>query len=64
MKVRVDKKRCASSGNCALTVPSVFDQRPDNGVVVLLDAEPPPSLAGRLREAEDMCPTHAISIED
>jgi ferredoxin len=44
-------------------VPAVFDQRPDDGVVVLLNDSPPDSMADELFEAQDMCPAQAISVE-
>ena len=62
MKVTVDQHKCVSSGNCALALPVVFDQREDDGVVVLLDESPPDSLAAELAEAEDMCPAQAILV--
>ena len=63
VKIAVDQHRCASSGNCALSVPTVFDQRPDDGVVVLLDESPPDSMAEEILEAQDMCPAQAISVQ-
>ncbi|ODU07044.1 MAG: ferredoxin [Pseudonocardia sp. SCN 72-86] len=62
MKLTVDQHRCVSSGNCALAMPEVFDQRDDDGVVVLLDSDPPDALSAELREAEDMCPAQAITV--
>ena len=41
MKVKVDQARCVASGNCVLTAPEVFDQRDEDGIVVLLDPSPP-----------------------
>jgi ferredoxin len=63
VKVVVDQHRCASSGNCALAVSAVFDQRPDDGVVVLLNESPPDSMADEILEAQDMCPAQAIFVE-
>ncbi len=40
MKVTVDQDKCVSSGQCVLNASDVFDQRDDDGVVVLLDDEP------------------------
>ncbi len=37
MKVTVDKDKCCGAGTCVLVAPDVFDQRDDDGVVVLLD---------------------------
>lgn len=43
MKVTVDQDVCASSGNCVMNAPELFDQRDDDGVVVLLNPSPSPS---------------------
>jgi ferredoxin len=44
-------------------VPSVFDQRPDDGVVVLVNPSPPDSMADEVLEAQDMCPAQAITVQ-
>ena len=64
MKVTVDQDVCASSGNCVLNAPEVFDQRDDDGVVVLLDASPSEEQADNARRAAAACPALAIHIED
>ena len=40
MKVTVDQDKCVSSGMCVMNAAEVFDQRDDDGVVVLLVDEP------------------------
>ena len=45
MKVTVDQDKCVSSGHCVLNASDVFDQRDDDGVVILLDRHPPPEQA-------------------
>ncbi|PSK99947.1 ferredoxin [Murinocardiopsis flavida] len=60
MKVTVDGQKCCGAGACVMTAPEVFDQRDDDGTVVLLDARPPADLHAAVREAADMCPTGAI----
>lgn len=62
MKVIVDQDRCAASGQCVLTVPDVFDQREEDGVVVLLNQNPPVDLADRLQRAATTCPSQAITV--
>jgi ferredoxin len=59
MKVAVDAEKCVSSGQCVLLAPETFDQR-DDGVVVLIDAEPSGSAAGQARGAAATCPARAI----
>jgi ferredoxin len=63
MKVTVDYDVCASTGSCMQVCPEVFEVRSDGYLYVLQD-EPPPELHGRVREAADLCPTAAITLED
>jgi ferredoxin len=61
MKITVDEAKCCGAGQCVLIAPEVFDQRDEDGIVVLLDPDP----VGRRREAReaaDVCPTAAISL--
>jgi ferredoxin len=62
MKVSVDEDKCCGAGSCVLVAPEVFDQRDDDGVVVLLDAEPAEELHSAVREAADVCPAAAILL--
>jgi ferredoxin len=56
MKVTVDQDKCISSGQCVSNTSAVFDQRDDDGVVVLL--------AENVRRAAADCPAAAIFIEE
>jgi len=62
MKVSVDEDKCCGAGTCVLLAPEVFDQRDDDGIVVLLDAEPPEGLHTIVREAASVCPAAAIGL--
>ena len=62
-KVRVDENKCIGAGQCVLKAPRIFDQRED-GIVILLDATPPPELHEAARKAADLCPSEAITIEE
>ena len=62
-KVRVDEEKCIGAGQCVLRAPRIFDQR-DDGIVILLDATPPPELHAAARQAADLCPAEAIMIEE
>ncbi|MEV6284781.1 ferredoxin [Kribbella sp. NPDC051770] len=64
MKVTVDQSTCIASGQCVLTTPEVFDQRDDDGIVVLVTADPPNSLTGEVHEAAALCPARAIQVAD
>ncbi|MBN3509606.1 ferredoxin [Mycolicibacterium nivoides] len=64
MKVTVDQDKCVSSGQCVLNASEVFDQRDEDGVVVLLEPEPAPNQTDNARRAAAACPALAIEIQD
>ncbi|EWC61088.1 Ferredoxin [Actinokineospora spheciospongiae] len=64
MKVTVDEDRCCGAGQCVLLAPDVFDQRDEDGIVVLLDPAPRPDLHEAVREAAEVCPAAAIEIAE
>jgi ferredoxin len=64
MKVRVDEDKCCSAGTCVVLAPEVFDQRDDDGIVILLDAQPPQQLHATVREAASVCPGAAIEVSE
>jgi ferredoxin len=64
MRVTIDQERCIGSGQCVLTAADVFDQREDDGIVVLLDAEPSPGSQADVRQAAKLCPAVAIGITE
>ena len=64
MKVTVDQDICASSGNCVMNAPELFDQRDEDGVVVLLNANPSAEQSESVRRAAAQCPALAIHIEE
>ncbi|OBG89180.1 ferredoxin [Mycobacterium sp. NS-7484] len=64
MKVTVNQDKCVSSGQCVLNAGEVFDQRDEDGVVVLLEPTPGPDQADNARRAAAACPALAIEIEE
>jgi len=62
LRVSIDPLVCACTGYCVQVVPAVFGLDGD-GPTVVLDPYPPLDLLGQLREAETLCPTHAIRVE-
>jgi ferredoxin len=64
MKVTVDQDRCIASGQCVLTADDVFDQSEEDGIVVLLNPNPPARRAEDVRQAAALCPARAITVED
>ncbi len=63
MRVHVDQEKCCGAGSCVLSAPDVFDQRDEDGIVVVLDAQPPAELHEAVREAAAICPAAAILLE-
>lgn len=63
MKVTVDQDTCCGAGQCVMLAPDVFDQREEDGVVVLLDPSPPGALRPDVESAAAMCPAGAITLE-
>lgn len=63
MKVFIDQDKCVASGQCVLTADHVFDQRDEDGTVVLLDDTPPADRADDVRQAAAVCPALAIRVE-
>ncbi|MEV6151017.1 ferredoxin [Nonomuraea sp. NPDC052129] len=61
MKVVIDQARCIGAGQCAIAAPKVFDQREDDGIVVLLDPTPGPGLRDAVHDAMLLCPAGVIS---
>lgn len=62
MRVTADQDRCCGSGMCALTAPELFDQREEDGIVVVLQPSPPADLHAAAKEAESLCPSGAIRV--
>ncbi|WP_433565200.1 ferredoxin [Nocardia sp. CA-151230] len=63
MKIHIDRNRCCGSGLCVVAAPEVFDQRDEDGTVVLLDPGPAEELLPRVLDAAARCPALAIRVE-
>jgi ferredoxin len=64
MRVSIDQVKCVGSGQCVLAAPEVFDQRDEDGIVVLLNEHPAPDQEADARDAAALCPAWAIRVED
>jgi ferredoxin len=62
MRVSIDPLRCGGTGYCQRLLPEVF-RLPPGGPAEVREA-PGPELAERVREAEALCPTRAIRVEE
>jgi ferredoxin len=60
--VHADQSICATSGQCAESVPEVFTVRDEDGVVVVRLPHPPEHLMQRVRDAARRCPVAAITL--
>ena len=63
MKIIADTARCVGAGQCVLTEPDLFDQT-DDGTVVVVDDTPRGEQLARAREAVNVCPSQALSLQD
>ncbi|MEV0288919.1 ferredoxin [Kribbella sp. NPDC050820] len=62
VRIEVDEDACVGGGQCVLAAAEVFDQRDEDGVVVLLDDAPGVELQEAAREAALLCPAAAIRV--
>jgi ferredoxin len=64
-RIVADQDRCIGSGQCVMTDPETFDQSEDDGLVVLLREHPQTEAElARAREAVQLCPGRALSLQD
>ncbi|MGO4421834.1 ferredoxin [Streptomyces sp. MCAF7] len=63
MKISIDYDKCCGAGQCVLAAPEVFDQRDEDGIVVLLDSDPPEEEFDNVRQAAAVCPAAAIVVQ-
>ncbi|RUN76523.1 ferredoxin [Sphingomonas sp. TF3] len=64
LRVRINQDLCVGAGLCVVSSGAVFDQRDEDGVVVLLQEFPPEGLHDAVRGAARKCPSLAITVED
>ncbi|WP_019929570.1 ferredoxin [Nocardia sp. BMG111209] len=62
MKVFIDQDKCVACGQCVASAPEVFDQRDEDGIVVLLDESPPAEQEFNVRDAAAVCPALVITF--
>lgn len=63
MKVTVNSDKCIAAGSCVMEAMEVFDQRDEDGVVILLQDNPSEDLYTAVRRAAEACPAKAILLE-
>lgn len=62
LKIVVDTDVCIGAGQCALAASAVFDQRIEDGIVELLQPEPPADQHEAVEEAALLCPSGAVTL--
>ncbi|MFG1604847.1 ferredoxin [Actinoplanes sp. NPDC049265] len=62
MRIEADEAKCVAAGQCVVVAPDVFDQRNDDGIVVVLEEMPDPRQHDAVREAAAICPAAAIRL--
>ncbi|MDX6345847.1 MAG: hypothetical protein QOF84_637 [Streptomyces sp.] len=62
MEISIDFDKCCGAGQCVLAAPDVFDQRDEDGIVVLLDDNPPQEQYDLVVQAAAVCPAAAIEV--
>ncbi|MDO0939380.1 ferredoxin [Streptomyces sp. DG2A-72] len=63
MKVTVDHDRCVGADQYVMPAPDVSDQRDEDGLAGVLDAEPAAAQHDTVRETAAICPAAAIQVE-
>jgi ferredoxin len=64
VRITVDLDKCIAAGSCVAAASAVFDQRDDDGMVVLLQQDPAESDWENARLAAGVCPSAAITIDE
>lgn len=65
MKIIVHRDKCIGAGQCVATAPALFDQDPEEGLVVLTGPDTPSTeQQDDARMAAQLCPALAIEIKE
>jgi ferredoxin len=65
LKIVTTQDTCIAAQQCSKSAPNVFGNSDDGGFVELLNANPTdPSDQDGAREAENLCPSGTIHVED
>lgn len=62
MEIIADQGKCLASGQCVLTDSSIFEQDPQDGLVVVLRPSPGEESRPAAEEAAEQCPAGAIRV--
>ncbi len=62
-RIRIDESLCIGAGRCVVQAPELFDQREEDGIIILLQETPDGALYDRAIRAAAQCPARVIEIE-
>ena len=62
LKVILEQDKCVASGQCVTAAETVFDQRDEDGIAVLLEEHPSREVEAEVRQAAAVCPVLAIHV--
>jgi ferredoxin len=63
MRIKIDRSKCVGGGNCVLSAPTVFTQDNEDGLVVVLDENPPADQGEAVQLAIELCPAKVIWLD-
>jgi ferredoxin len=63
LKISLDQPACIGTGLCVMEADDVFDQRDEDGVVIVIDPDPAEGREKAVRAAAAACPVNAIVVE-
>lgn len=64
MKVITNQSTCIAAQQCSKSAPNVFGNSDDGGFVELLNEHPDEADQEGARQAENLCPSGSITIEE
>lgn len=64
MKISIDKEKCIMAGECYYNHPEILKMGDEGFPLVLIDVVDNDEQMRHAREAAEVCPAGAISIED
>jgi ferredoxin len=62
LHVSAERERCIGAGLCVLTAPDVFEHDDEEGLVSVLDPDPPTEFHEEVRLAGELCPANAVHL--
>ena len=63
LEISIEQDRCVAAGQCVAAAAEVFDQRDEDGIVVLLTSSVPDGTEEGVRHAVAVCPAQAIHLQ-